>query len=612
LPALAADPRSYADLTLEELADVVITSVARRPQALAGAAASIFVISAEDLRRSGALTLPEALRLAPTLQVAALNNREYAISTRGFTSLIANKLLVMIDGRTVYSPLFSGVFWDAQDLILDDIAQIEVVSGTGGATWGTNAVNGVINIITKKAGETQGTLAKVVVGDGEHTLAARYGLALGPQSHLRVYAKDFRRDESALDSGAGGAVDAWSRAQAGFRADWNWASGTYTLQGDAYHGRGQARPMFGAVSLSGANLLARWTKRVDESADFDLQAYYDRADRTDNFLLQERAQLLDLEVKGRLVRGAHRWLVGGNYRRGTDRSDPGVYFAFVPPARNQTWYSLFAQDEIRLGEALQLTLGGRVEHNPYTGWESLPSARLGWSVSPQHLLWTSLSRAVRSPARLDREIVFPPLPPYLIAGGPDFRSEIATTAELGYRGQPSGRFSWALTGFVTDYRQLRSAQIDALGVIRIANGIEGQVRGLEATARWQVQRDWRLSGGLVQLDKDLRLAPGSNDPTGPGNLGNDPRQQWTLRSSHNLGERVSFDGAMRRVGALPQPAVPAYTAVDLRLAWRIEPALELSLMARNAFDPGHVEFRNDPSTSKAARSLLLGLRWQLP
>ena len=610
--AAAPAPQPYADLSLEELANVVITSVARRPQALAGAAASIFVISADDLRRSGVTTLPEALRLAPALQVAALNAREYAISARGFTSNIANKLLVMVDGRTVYSPLFSGTFWDAQDLIIDDIAQIEVVSGPGGATWGTNAVNGVINIITKRPDETQGTLAKATAGNNERVLAARYGLALGERSHVRFYAKSFNRDETQLVTG-GSAADGWERTQAGFRADWrNLQGDAYTLQGDAYHGKSDERALFGAVSLSGANLLARWSRRLGEDANVDVQAYYDRTARTDNFLLQERAELFDVEAKLRFVAGPHRGLVGGNFRRGTDHSDPGVYFAFLPPDQSQRWYSLFAQDEIRLASSLQLTLGVRFEHNPYTGWETLPSARLGWSLSPQDLVWTSLSSAVRSPARLDREIVFPTQPPYLIAGGPAFESELANTIELGYRGQVSNRFSWAATGFVTDYRKLRSAQLSPQGVISIANGIEGRVRGIETSAQWQVQRDWRLHAGWVLSNKHLGLAAGSNDPNGPAALGNDPKYQWSLRSSHNFGEAWEFDAAVRRVGTLPDPLVPAYTAVDLRLGWRISPRLDVSVVARNAFDSGHLEYRVDPYSAEIPRSLLVAIRWQMP
>ena len=605
----AAPPGSYADLSLEELADVVITSVARRPQALATAPASVYVITNDDLRRAGVVTLPEALRLAPTLHVAAIDAREYAISARGFTSIIANKLLVLIDGRTVYSPLFSGVFWDAQDVVLADVDRIEVISGPGGVTWGTNAVNGVINIITKAAPETQGTLVGALVGDREQGLVARYGFAAGTGSHVRVYAKAFERDGSRPVDGSP-ATDRWGRAQVGFRADGGSGRDAWTFQGDAYRGRSDTRPVYGAVELSGGNLLARWSRRIDERMDFDVQGYVDRADRTDRFLLQDDATLVDVEAKLRWLAGDHRWLLGANARHGDDSSDPGVFFAFVPPSRTQQWYSVYAQDEIRLSPRTQLTLGARFERNPYTGWESLPNARLAFNVTPRDLLWTSISRSVRSPARLDREIVFPPVPPYALAGGPTFVSELATTVEAGVRAQPIASLGLSATLFQTEYRRLRSAQLDAQGVVTIANGIEGRVRGLEATAQWQALRGWRLTAGGVWLDKALHLTAGSNDPNGPAPLGNDPRHQWSVRSIHSLPNAVEFEAAVRHVGALPAPAVPSYTAVDLRLAWRLRPSLELSAIVRNAFDPWHLEFRNDPFTSEVPRSIAVSLRWE--
>jgi iron complex outermembrane receptor protein len=610
IPAQAAAPvRNYADLSLEELANVVITSVARRPQQLATAPASVFVISSDDLRRAGVATLPEALRLAPTLHVAAIDSREYAISARGFTSIIANKLLVLIDGRTVYSPLFSGVFWDSQDVVLADVDRIEVISGPGGVAWGTNAVNGVINIITKAAADTQGALAGVLAGDRERGMVARYGFAAAPETHVRLYAKGFERDGTRPVDGSP-ASDRWARGQFGFRADGSAGRDTWTFQGDAYRGRSDTRPVYGAVEVNGGNLLARWSRRIDERIDFDLQGYVDRADRTDRFLLQDRATLIDLEAKLRWLAGDHRWLVGAGARRGDDRSDPGQFFAFVPPARTQQWASLYAQDEIRLSSRTQLTLGARFERNPYTGWESLPNARLAFNLTPHDLLWTSVSRAVRSPARLDREIVFPPVPPYALAGGPAFVSELATTLEAGLRIQPVAALALSATLFQTGYRRLRSAQLDAQGVVTIANGIEGRVRGLEATAQWQAMPGWRLAAGGVWLDKQLHLTAGSNDPNGPSPLGNDPRHQWSARSIHSMAGRVELEAAVRHVGSLPQPAVPSYTAVDLRLAWQVRRSLELSAIVRNAFDPWHVEFRNDPFTSEIPRSIAIGLRWE--
>jgi iron complex outermembrane recepter protein len=613
--AAAAQPaasRAYADLSLEELTNVVVTSVSRRPESLADAAASVHVLTGDDLRRAGVTTLPEALRLVPTLQVAALNASQYSITARGFGSSIANKLLVMIDGRTIYSPLFSGVFWEAQDVLVDDVDQIEVVSGPGGAAWGTNAVNGVINIITRRAADTQGSVGKLSVGDTERSAAVRYGFALGETSHARVFAKRVRRDEYKLADGGGDAGDGWERTHVGFRSDSTFGSDTYTLQGDAYRSHSEDRPEFGAIRLSGFNLLGRWTRQLGERADVEVQAYLDRSNRVDRFVLQERANLVDIEAKGRLQAGAHRWVFGAGYRRGRDRSEPGVYFAFVPAGRTEQWLSVFAQDQIRLAPSVELNLGARMERNPYTGWEALPSAKLAWSVTPRDLIWGGISRAVRSPARLDREIVFPAEAPYLLAGGPNFQSEVANVVELGYRGQWTSALTWDATAFLHDYRRLRSLQTDSAGVARIENRIRGQVRGIEASAQWQAARDWRLRGGLVLLGKRLRTTDGSNDPNGPSGLGNDPEYQWSLRSSHRIGEVGEVEAAVRRVGALPRPRVEAYTAVDLRAAWHVTRTLDLSLMVRNAFDPGHVEYRSDPYTTEIPRSVLLALRWQMP
>nr|WP_246294783.1 TonB-dependent receptor [Schlegelella koreensis] len=242
----------------------------------------------------------------------------------------------------------------------------------------------------------------------------------------------------------------------------------------------------------------------------------------------------------------------------------------------------------------------------------MPSAKLAWNVTPRDLIWGGVSRAVRSPARLDREIVFPTEAPYVLAGGPDFRSEVANVVELGYRGQWTTATSWDATAFLHDYRRLRSLETDAFGVARIENRIRGQVRGIEASAQWQAARDWRLRGGLLLLSKRLRAVDGSNDAAGPAGLGNDPKYQWTLRSSHRIGSAGEIEAAVRRVGALPQPRVPAYTAVDFRAAWHVTPTLDLSVAVRNAFDPGHVEFRSDPYTTEIPRAFMLALRWQMP
>lgn len=603
-----AGVQSLADLSLEELRDVVVTSVSRRDQPLFNAAASIFVITGDEIRRLGMTTLPEALRLAPNLQVAAIDARQYAVSARGFNGNVANKLLVMVDGRTIYSPLFSGVFWDAQDFVPSDIDRIEVISGPAGATWGTNAVNGVINVVTLSAAKTQGPSVSTTLGNLEKTVIGRYGFTVSDEMKVRAHVKTFERDASQL-RGGGDAGDAAKGTAAGLRADWARGIDTVMLNAGVYESDTDERPVYGAVELSGANITGRWSRRLSETSNFDVQAYFDSTKRTDRFLLQEDAEIFDVEAKYRQTIGSHRWLAGLGYRRAQDRSEPGLLFAFFPAEQQQSWYSAFVQDEVTVTDRLALTLGLRMERNPYSGWEALPSVRLGYALKANSYVWTALSRAVRSPARFDREIFAPTEPPFFIAGGPDFTSEVANVAELGYRVQLGAEASLSATAFLHDYDRLRSGEIVGQQLV-IENQIEGQVRGLEAWGNWRPQREWRLDAGVLWLDKNLRLKPGSTDPVGPSNLGNDPRLQWSLRSTHSLGERIDLGVAVRRVGRLPSPEISSYTATDFTGNWRVRKDLKLSLGIRNAFDNGHAEYQGFSTISEIPRSAFIALTYQ--
>jgi iron complex outermembrane receptor protein len=600
--------RDLADLSLEELRDVIVTSASRRDQPLFGAAASIYVIAGDEIRRSGATTLPEALRHAPNLQVAAIDARQYAISARGFNGNVANKLLVMIDGRTIYSPLFSGVFWDAQDFVPADIDRIEVVSGPAGATWGTNAVNGVINVVTLPAARTLGPSVSTTLGTLDRTAIGRYGAQISEDLAIRAHVRTFGRDASQLLRG-GDAGDASSGRSAGLRADWNRGDDAVTLLASAYRGDTDERPVFGAVDLSGSSVTARWSRRLGETSNFDVQAYFDSTRRTDRFLLQEDARIFDLEGKYRQTVGDHRWLAGIGYRRADDRSEPGLIFAFFPAAQRQDWYSMFARDEIAVTARLALTLGLRLERNPYTGWESLPSVRASYTISGNAFAWAALSRAVRSPARFDREIFAPPQPPFVISGGPAFVSEVANVAELGYRFQFGRDAALSATAFVHDYDRLRSGEVVGSTLV-IENRIAGQVRGLEAWGNWRPDPHWRLDAGLLWLDEALRLKPGSTDPVGPSNLGNDAKLQWSLRSTHSLGEHIDLTLAVRHVNRLPSPAIPSYSATDLTLNWRVRPELQVSLGVRDAFDRRHAEYQGFSSVSEIPRSAFVALTWQ--
>jgi iron complex outermembrane receptor protein len=604
-----ADGRNFIDMSLEELSNLEVTSVSRRGEPVSGAAASIFVITADDIRNAGVRRLPEALRLAPNLQVAALNSGQYAISARGFNNTVSNKLLVMIDGRTVYSPLFSGVFWEQQDVMLEDVERIEVISGPGGALWGANAVNGVINIITRPARDTQGSLVSLGGGNRDAGAAVRYGGTLGGDGHFRAYGKLSTIQDTRLVAG-GSSMDGWQRGQAGFRADWGTSANSFTLQGDAYGDHSDTRALGGQVRASGMNLLARWGQRRDDGSDMTLQAYYDRTDREDRLLLQEAAEIIDIDFKHALPFGAHRILYGAGYRHARDQSDPGLFFAFIPPSRTLSWTNLYLQDQIRLRDDLELTLGGKLEHNDYTGWEALPSARIAWKLTPSRLVWGALSRSVRAPARLDREIFSPTTPPFLLRGGPGFQSEVVNVAEVGYREQPTRALSYSVTAFHHEYDKLRSAQAVPGGII-IANGFEGSANGVEAWGNLQATPTWRLSGGVTTLNKTIRLKPGAIDPLGPANLGNDPDYQVMLRSSLNVTASQDFDVMVRRVSNLPQPFVRGYTAVDMRYGWRVNRTLEVSLTAQNLFDSGHVEFVAPGGASEIPRSVFVKAQFRM-
>jgi iron complex outermembrane recepter protein len=610
-PAASAADRPGAallSLSLEELSDVTVSSVSRREQPLSEAAASIYVISGDEIRRAGVLSLPEALRLAPNLQVAAIDARQYAVSARGFNGNISNKLLVMVDGRTIYSPLFSGVFWDAQDFVPADIDRIEVVSGPAGATWGTNAVNGVINVVTLSAQKTQGPSVSVTEGTLERSGTARFGWAPSDSLSVRGHVRSFQRDASILRSGAD-AGDASTGTFAGVRADWQQGVDAVSLDANGYTSETDSRPVAGAVELSGTNIRGQWNRQLAAGGEVNLQAYLDVAKRTDNYLLQENANILDVEGKVLRTDGAHRWLTGMGYRRAKSHSEPGLLFSFQPAQRTLEWYSAFAQDEIGITESLALTLGLRLERNVYTGWEVLPSLRLGYKLADGGLLWSALSRAVRSPARFDRDIHAPPSPPFLIVGGPNFKSEIANVAEAGYRMQAGRNASVSVTAFLQDYERLRSGEFSGSSLV-IENRIEGQVRGIEAWGSWQPSAAWRLDLGWLWLDKALRLEQGSTDPTGPSNLGNDPRSQWTLRTLHRLGDRVDLSASVRHVAQLPAPVIPAYTATDFSLNWQVREFLQLTLGVRDAFNRGHAEYQGFASISEIPRSAFVTLSYQ--
>jgi iron complex outermembrane receptor protein len=608
------------DLSIEELSNIEVISVSKREERLSDAPTSVFVITSEDIRRAGAASLPEALRLAPNLQVARVSANEYAVSARGFNSLAANKLLVLVDGRSVYSPSFSGVFWDAQDVMLEDIERIEVISGPGGTLWGVNAVNGVINVITRLAAQTQGGLLVAGGGNREDRASLRYGGTFDNDVNYRVYATHFDIQNTGTQAGVM-KDDAAHQTQVGFRSDWGRGSDKFMLKGDAYTGRDD-QPLpgslsitgvqlsLGQISLSGGNLIGRWDRSLAGGGGVTIQAYYDRTERTVPPTFGDSQNIVDLQLQYSASRiGVHTAVWGAEYRYGMDRVANSIYVALLPANLDQSWSSVFAQDEIALRDDLRITLGARLEHNDYTGTALLPTARLAWKWAPSQLLWSAASRTDRAPSRLDHDIFVPGQPPFLLRGGSGVLAETADDYELGYRGQITRAASLSATIYHTVYDRLRTQQVDpSFTYLFYGNGMRGTTSGLELWGSYQATSIWRLNGGFSRLRQNLHLTPYSIDIGAvQGTQGANPARWGTLRSSLDVGPRTQFDVTLRYVGALSQPAVPSYTALDLRLGWQLRPNIDLSIAGQNLLGSGHGEFTDVATRTDIKRAVFVKL-----
>jgi len=615
----------FADLSIEDLANIEVTSVSRRPERLQEAPASVFVITAEDIRRAGSRSLAEALRLAPNLEVARANNNFYNISARGLngnSGSPANKLLVMIDGRSVYSPLFSGVFWDEPDVMLEDVERIEVVSGPGGTLWGVNAVNGVINITTRHARDTRGDLAVLRADDDGGQVAFRHGQR-SVDGAWRVYGKVAGQGHGELGTGAR-VDDGWTQGQVGFRGDWERGVERLSVNANAYRGT-QGQPAPGEISapgassgiddlhLRGANITGRWEHMLADGGSVTMQAYYDYRYREVPPTFTDAVNLGDLQFQHSLPElGAHRVVWGGEYRYSWDHVTNSRFVAFLPASDKQAWTSLFGQDEITLRDDLRLTAGARVERNPYTGAEFLPNLRLSWRVTPSHSLWTGLSRTVRAPSRLDADAFIPGAPPYLLAGGPEVRSEVARVFEVGYRGQVGQDLSYSVTAYRNLYDHLRTQDVVTMNGARaivFGNLMEGQARGVEAWGSYQMSDAWRLSAGMTALHEKLGLKSGSNDAVSPATSALDPAWTAQLRSNYAFDSRRELEVAVRHVAALGLVNVPAYNAIDARFGWRVAPGMEVSVIGAN-LNGGHAEFGAAPFRTEFGRTVGVKFTWQ--
>ena len=595
-----------------------VSSVSRSEGTVGRSPAAVFVITNEMIRRSGVTTIMDALRMAPGLDVANINSNTWAISSRGFNERYANKLLVMIDGRTVYSPVYSGVQWDVQDVLLEDVDRIEVIRGPGGTLWGANAVNGVISIITKKAKDTQGTY--IAAGGGDHERlndAARYGGQLGENGYYRVYGKSFERGPGAALPTYGPADDAWRQGRVGFRADWDLdrcKTDSFTVQGDFYTGVDGTRqnqtlllPPFvqsltGHDDVTGGNLLARWKHTIDGDSDWTLQTYYDRFDRG-SLLISQHASTFDVDFQHCFpLTDRQKITWGAGFRQVHDflpSTDP-FSSQFIPPERTYNTISQFAQDEIAIVEDLvTFTIGAKLEENDYTGFECQPSARLLWTPDKRQSVWGAVSRAVRTPSRLDSDF-FATSPPVFgmfprILGNPNFGSETLIAYELGYRAQPSERFSWDIATFYNTYDRLRTTAFGTPSMefvpppphmilpMPIVNGPRADAYGIELASNWKLTERWRIYGQYTYFQLVMYT------PTGFGE-DSDPHNQIYCRSSWDLRCDLEYDLAVRYVDSLQELNVPAYITMDMRLAWRPRKRLELAVVGQNLLQAQHQEY----------------------
>src|SRR5436190_2203331 len=585
-------------MSIEELMNVEVTSVAKRPQRVADAAAAVFVLTQEDIRRSGAASIPEALRMVPGLQVARIDENKWAIGSRGFNGRFDNKLLVLIDGRSVYTPLFSGVYWNVQDVMLEDVDRIEVIRGPGATLWGANAVNGVVNIITKSAKATQRTLA--TAGGGTELrgfTGVRYGGTIHDNTYYRGYAKYFNVGAS-TNPLVTDASDNWDSLRVGFRSDWApRGPDSITFQGDIYrshYGETLTVPTLNAPysdtfanrgGISGGNILGRWTHDF-ANASTALQMYFDDTNISDNFLFTDHQKIFDIDFQHSFHPTESQVFIWGfGYRSIADNNGSSFTVSLLPSQQNLNQFSGFAQDEISLlDKRVQLTIGSKLDHNGFTGLEVEPNARVLWNITPNQSVWTAVSRAVRTPALTERGLrlisqVVPPGSPsnptpfpaeVAVFGSNQFQSEDLLAYEVGYRIQVANNVSADIATFYNNYTHVRSAEPGApfvevnpaplhLVVPFVAsNKMHGGTYGTELFTEYKVIPRWKLSGSYSYLQMDIRKDVTSMDPI-PDNPGlSSPRHQFYIRSSLDVFRHLDHDFTVRYVDELPGLGIPSY------------------------------------------------------
>ena len=638
-------------LTLGELSEIEVTTVSKKKQKLSEAASAVFVITQEDIRRSGVTSIPEALRMVPGLQVARIDSNRWAVSSRGFNDQFANKLLVMVDGRSIYTPMFSGVRWEIKDTLLEDIERIEVVRGPGASLWGANAVNGVINIVTKNAENTQGGLAIVGGGSDERGFGGiRYGGTLGENAFYRVYAKYFNRD-SFVDGTGHDAADGWEQLRGGFRVDWN-ASETdnVTFLGSAYSGKRGHKEIISSLSppfeneidldsdTTGGHILSRWMHTFSDTSDMAFHFYYDRTEWDDETYWEIR-DTFDIDFQHRFALGKFQEIVWGfGYRFTTDDLNNRHTISFDPESKGDNLFSTFILDEFKLfNNQLRLTLGSKFEHNDYTGFEFQPNARIIWTPNDKHSVWTALSRAVRTPSRIENDgrgnstVVANPLipdgPPILLSlfGDHDVEPEDLFSFEIGYRFKIVDTFSIDIATFYNVYDHLRTlepgnpfieatpAPLHLLIPVNTNNKMSGETYGIEIAANWQVLEWWQIKSTYTYLDMELHLDNDSKDVLSEGQEKQSPENQFTTRSIMNLPWNLELDTLFRYVDNLSDLDTNSYINLDFRLGWKPKDAIEISIVGQNLLNCDHKEFDStlfNIRSTEVERGVYGSIKWQ--
>ena len=644
-----SETRTVRDLIhsdLEDLMAMQVTSVSKKEQTLSQAGAAVYVITQADIRSSGATNIPDLLRMVPGVVVARIDANSWAISIRGFNDRYANKVLVLVDGRSVYSSSFSGVFWDAQDMPLEDIERIEIIRGPGGTVWGANAVNGVINVITKSAKNTKGAL--ITTGAGSETRAdglARYGGSIGSKGAYRIFGR-YSKSGSTLLPDRQSAGDAGQTFHSGFRTDWDLSSrDSVTVQGDAEELRdgetysgvfSSDLPRQGTINarteLRAGNVLGRWSHTLANGSETTFQIYDDYSHRIMEGLLDGQ-NTVDLDFQDHLTAGTRHDIVWGlGSRVTTGHFRPGYSTDFTPRDRVDTLFSAFIQDEFQLTGSLALTVGSKFEHNNYTGFEYQPSAQLVWSPARQHTLWLSASRAIRQPNVLDAGLavdaaIFPvpgvPFALLRVLGSPDSETETLHDFEAGYRAQANQRLSLDLATFLSFYDDLRSAEPKApyfttnpgpphlVFPLVLSNLAQAHNYGAEVFLNWSVSKRWRISPGYSLIHMIVNKESGSGDTEVADTPGFTPKHQFQMRSSLNLPHHLEWDGGIYYVSRLDAPRIPSYMRVDTRLGWHWSESVDFSLVGQNLLGP-HEEFADSHGLNhtRVERSIFGKITWR--